>query len=86
MTSNPITALASSEDVALPSGRRMPLLGFGTWQITGDEATRAVTWALEAVVVIPKSRDRGRIGSNADIGVALSPVDMAALDALGRQR
>ncbi len=34
--------------VALPSGRGMPLLGFGTWQITGDEATRATAWALEA--------------------------------------
>ena len=33
--------------VELPSGRRMPLLGFGTWQLTGDEATRATTWALE---------------------------------------
>ncbi len=33
--------------VALPSGRGMPLLGFGTWQITGDEATRATAWALE---------------------------------------
>ena len=26
----------------------MPLLGFGTWQITGDEATQATAWALEA--------------------------------------
>lgn len=27
---------------------RMPLLGFGTWQITGPEATDATRWALEA--------------------------------------
>lgn len=33
---------------ALPSGRRMPLLGFGTWQINGDLARQATGWALEA--------------------------------------
>ncbi|MCW2606516.1 MAG: aldo/keto reductase [Frankiales bacterium] len=32
----------------LPSGSAMPLLGFGTWQITGPTATEAVAWALEA--------------------------------------
>ena len=26
----------------------MPLLGFGTWQIKGDQARQAVIWALEA--------------------------------------
>lgn len=26
----------------------MPLIGFGTWQITGDEARQSVLWALEA--------------------------------------
>jgi 2,5-diketo-D-gluconate reductase A len=37
------------DDVAtFPSGARMPLLGFGTWQITGDDATRTATAALEA--------------------------------------
>ena len=41
--------MASVPDAAapLPSGRGMPLLGFGTWQITGDEATRATAWALQ---------------------------------------
>ncbi|GAC1608341.1 MAG: aldo/keto reductase [Mycobacteriales bacterium] len=33
---------------ALPSGQRMPLLGFGTWQITGADATRATAAALRA--------------------------------------
>ncbi len=33
--------------VPLPSGRGMPLLGFGTWQITGAEAEQATGWALE---------------------------------------
>ncbi len=34
--------------VTFPSGGRMPLLGFGTWQITGEEATAATSAALEA--------------------------------------
>ncbi len=33
---------------ALPSGADMPLLGFGTWQLTGTEARQATAWALEA--------------------------------------
>ena len=32
----------------LPTGGRMPLLGFGTWQIKGHHAADAVGWALEA--------------------------------------
>jgi diketogulonate reductase-like aldo/keto reductase len=32
----------------LAGGGRMPLLGFGTWQIKGRRATDAVGWALEA--------------------------------------
>ena len=32
----------------LPGGVQMPLLGFGTWQITGDDCRTAVRWALEA--------------------------------------
>ncbi|GAA4377655.1 aldo/keto reductase [Nocardioides caricicola] len=36
------------QTVALPAGARIPLLGFGTWQITGDEAVRATSAALEA--------------------------------------
>ncbi len=34
--------------VPLPPGGTIPLLGFGTWQITGDAARQAVGWALEA--------------------------------------
>jgi diketogulonate reductase-like aldo/keto reductase len=34
--------------VPLSGGARMPLLGFGTWQITGDAAYQAVRDALEA--------------------------------------
>jgi diketogulonate reductase-like aldo/keto reductase len=36
------------EAADLPGGGRMPLLGFGTWQIKGAQASDAVTWALEA--------------------------------------
>lgn len=32
----------------LPQGGRMPLLGFGTWQLTGSQAQDAVDWALAA--------------------------------------
>jgi diketogulonate reductase-like aldo/keto reductase len=34
--------------VTLLSGARMPLLGFGTWQIQGEEAVKATAVALEA--------------------------------------
>jgi 2,5-diketo-D-gluconate reductase A len=33
--------------VELPDGSRMPLLGFGTWQIRGENAVRATAAALE---------------------------------------
>lgn len=32
----------------LPSGARMPLLDFGTWQITGEDAVTATSTALAA--------------------------------------
>ena len=36
------------DSAAMPSGAAMPLLGFGTWQITGTTATTAVRAALGA--------------------------------------
>lgn len=36
------------DTVTLASGSAMPLLGFGTWQIKGDDAVRATSAALEA--------------------------------------
>ena len=36
------------DTVTLSHGARMPLLGFGTWQIKGDDAVRATAAALEA--------------------------------------
>jgi diketogulonate reductase-like aldo/keto reductase len=35
-------------DATLPGGGRMPLLGFGTWQLTGDDARAATRAALDA--------------------------------------
>ena len=37
-----------ADSVTLPSGAAMPTLGFGTWQIKGDEAVAATAAALEA--------------------------------------
>jgi diketogulonate reductase-like aldo/keto reductase len=37
-----------TDTVTLTSGAQMPLLGFGTWQIKGDDARRASSAALEA--------------------------------------
>ena len=36
------------ESATLTRGSQMPLLGFGTWQIKGDDAVRAVSTALDA--------------------------------------
>lgn len=36
------------DTVTLSQGTEMPLLGFGTWQIKGDDAVRATSAALEA--------------------------------------
>ena len=36
------------QNVTLTAGGRIPLLGFGTWQITGEDAVRATSAALEA--------------------------------------
>ncbi|HET6937643.1 MAG TPA: aldo/keto reductase [Nocardioides sp.] len=37
-----------TDAVTLTSGAQMPLLGFGTWQIKGEDAVRASSAALEA--------------------------------------
>jgi diketogulonate reductase-like aldo/keto reductase len=38
----------ATSTVGLGSGGAMPLLGFGTWQLRGEECRQAVSWALEA--------------------------------------
>ncbi|MFP5220301.1 MAG: aldo/keto reductase [Actinomycetes bacterium] len=37
-----------TDTAALPSGAGMPLLGFGTWRLSGEQAVRATTEALAA--------------------------------------
>lgn len=53
MTMDPTTTATSQDPTTLPgavlpSGATMPLLGFGTWQITGPTATTATSAALAA--------------------------------------
>ncbi|MEA2900168.1 MAG: 2,5-diketo-D-gluconate reductase [Actinomycetota bacterium] len=38
---------AEQPTVLLPSGAALPLVGFGTWQMTGSQCYRAVRYALE---------------------------------------
>lgn len=47
MPSPAAAAAVPDQSVVLSSGRAMPLLGFGTWQIKGADAVRATTDALE---------------------------------------
>ncbi len=56
----------------LPSGARMPLLGFGTWQIKGDEAVAATSAALAAGY---RHLDTATVyGNEAEVGRALAGV------------
>jgi 2,5-diketo-D-gluconate reductase A len=53
----------------LPGSGRMPLLGFGTWQIRGDQASQSVIWALEAGY---RHLDTAAIyGNEAEVGAGL---------------
>lgn len=47
MTTTPRSEFAEPA-VELAGGVLMPLVGFGTWQLRGSEAQRAVGWALDA--------------------------------------
>lgn len=42
-----MTSSVPQDTAALLDGARMPLLGFGTWKLTGDEARDAVATALD---------------------------------------
>ena len=58
-----------TDTVTLPSGGRMPLIGFGTWQIKGDEAVAATAAALEAGY---RHLDTATVyGNEAQVGQAL---------------
>ncbi len=57
------------DSLALPSGRRMPLLGFGTWQIKGADATAAAGAALDAGY---RHLDTATVyGNEGEVGAAL---------------
>src|SRR5690349_18152385 len=67
------------DTATLAHGTRMPLLGFGTWQIKGDDAVRATSDALEAgyrhldtATVYGNEREVGR--ALAESGVARDDV------------
>nr|MBA2463763.1 aldo/keto reductase [Nocardioidaceae bacterium] len=47
MTSNPVQPDLPDDALTLSGGGRMPLLGFGTWQIKGKQAVDATAVALE---------------------------------------
>jgi diketogulonate reductase-like aldo/keto reductase len=48
MTETSSQPAVPDDAVTLPSGARMPLLGFGTWQITDSDAVTATAAALDA--------------------------------------
>ena len=77
MTDN--TPQIPDDAVQLSGGSRMPLLGFGTWQIKGEDAVRATSVALEAgyrhldtATVYGNEREVGR--ALADSGVVRDDV------------
>ncbi len=58
------------QTLTLDGGARIPLLGFGTWQITGDDAVRATASALE---VGYRHLDTATVyGNEAEVGRALA--------------
>lgn len=66
------------DSVTLSGGARMPLLGFGTWQIKGDEAVAATSAALEAGY---RHLDTATIyGNEAEVGRALADSGLARDD------
>ena len=67
------------DDVAdLAQGGRMPLLGFGTWQITGKRAIETVGWALEAGY---RHLDTATVyGNETEVGAGLAASGVARAD------
>jgi len=63
---------------ALTHGSRMPLLGFGTWQIKGDDAVRSTAAALEAGY---RHLDTATVyGNEGEVGRALAESGVARDD------
>jgi len=66
------------QTLTLTNGTPIPLLGFGTWQITGDDAVRATTAALEAGY---RHLDTATVyGNEAEVGRALAESGVARED------
>lgn len=67
------------EDAAiLPGGSSMPLLGFGTWQIKGEDAVRSTAVALEAGY---RHLDTATVyGNESEVGRALADSGVARDD------
>ena len=66
------------QTLTLTNGTSIPLLGFGTWQITGDDAVRATTAALEAGY---RHLDTATVyGNEAEVGRALAESGVARED------
>ena len=62
----------------LTHGSRMPLLGFGTWQIKGDDAVRSTSAALEAGY---RHLDTATVyGNESEVGRALAESGLARDD------
>ena len=66
----PVTSTFPAATVSLAGAGQMPLLGFGTWQLRGDEAFTAVACALE---VGYRHLDTATIyGNEAEVGLAIA--------------
>ena len=66
------------QTLTLTNGTSIPLLGFGTWQVTGDDAVRATTAALEAGY---RHLDTATVyGNEAEVGRALAESGVARDD------
>jgi diketogulonate reductase-like aldo/keto reductase len=78
MTDRSTTPALPDDTVTLDGGGSMPLLGFGTWQITGQEAVTATTAALEAGY---RHLDTATVyGNEAEVGRALRDSGVARDD------
>ncbi len=78
MTETTPTPKAPDDAVTLDSGGRMPLLGFGTWQIRGRAAVQATAAALEAGY---RHIDTATVyGNEGDVGKALGDSGVARAD------
>jgi 2,5-diketo-D-gluconate reductase A len=66
------------DTITLAEGTAMPLLGFGTWQIKGDDAVRSTAAALEAGY---RHLDTATVyGNEAEVGRALAESGVARDD------